>query len=112
MTSPRHSDQYAEGYKGDPLFKGCTRPPMLFGVPVVPCIVVCGSLLLITVWTTPLFGATVPLALAIMRAMVKEDDQQFRLLALKLHFRVIHFNWTGRFWKASTYSPIALTKRK
>lgn len=112
MTASRHSDDYAAGYRGDPLFKGCTRPPMLFGVPVVPCILVCGTLILLTMWTSVFVGLAIPAAVAIMRLTVREDDQKFRLLGLKLRFRIIHFNRTGRFWKASTYSALAYTKRK
>ncbi|WP_108610806.1 VirB3 family type IV secretion system protein [Aminobacter sp. MSH1] len=112
MTASRVFHDVAAGYRGDPLFKGCTRPPMLMGVPVMPCIVVCGSLILLTMWTSVFVGLSIPAAVAIMRLTVKEDDQKFRLLGLKLLFRVIHLNRTGRFWKASTYSPLAYTKRK
>ncbi|WP_320201759.1 type IV secretion system protein VirB3 (plasmid) [Agrobacterium sp. rho-13.3] len=112
MTAPRSPDDYAAGYRGDPLFKGCTRPPMLFGVPVVPCILVAGSLMLLAFWVSFYLILAVPASVAIMRAMVKDDDQKFRLLGLKLRFRLIHLNRTGRFWQASSYSPLAYTKRR
>lgn len=96
----------------DPLFKGCTRPAMLFGVPLVPLVVVVGIVVLISVWTTILFVFTlIPIVLT-MRIVTKSDDQQFRLLGLKFLFRVVNRDKNGRFWKASAYSPIAFTKRK
>lgn len=112
MTAPRATDSYAGGYRGDPLFKGCTRPPMLLGVPMVPCLLVCGTLTLLTIWISLFLVVTLPVAVAIMRVMVKEDDQKFRLLGLKFLFRVVHFNRTGRFWQASSYSPLPYAKRK
>lgn len=96
----------------DPLFKGCTRPAMLFGVPLVPLAVVGGVVVLISVWTTILFALTLIPIVITMRIIAKSDDQQFRLLGLKFVFRVINRNRNGRFWKASAYSPIAFTKRK
>lgn len=96
----------------DPLFKGCTRPAMLFGVPLVPLAVVGGVVVLISVWTTILFAFTLIPIVITMRIIAKSDDQQFRLLGLKFLFRVINRNKNGRFWKASAYSPIAFTKRK
>jgi len=73
---------------------------------------VCGALILLAVWTTIFMVLLIPLAIGIMRTMVKEDDQKFRLLGLKMQFRLIHFDRTARFWKSSTYSPLAYTKRK
>lgn len=96
----------------DPLFKGCTRPAMLFGVPLVPLAVVGGVVVLISVWTTILFAFTLIPIVITMRIIAKSDDQQFRLLGLKFVFRVINRNKNARFWKASAYSPIAFTKRK
>ena len=96
----------------DPLFKGCTRPAMLFGVPSVPLAVVGGVVVLISVWTTILFAFTMIPIVITMRIIAKSDDQQFRLLGLKFLFRVINRNKNRRFWKASAYSPIAFTKRK
>lgn len=96
----------------DPLFKGCTRPAMLFGVPLVPLAVVVGTVILLAVWTTVLMvTALVPIVL-VMKAIAKSDDQQFRLLFLKLWCRFApHRNSNRRFWKSSAYAPIAFKKR-
>jgi type IV secretory pathway VirB3-like protein len=96
----------------DPLFKGCTRPAMYLGVPLVPLVIVTVTVILLSVWTTLFVALTlIPLVL-VMRQIVKEDDQQFRLLGLKLLFRFVHYNHNAKFWRASTYSPIAFKKRK
>lgn len=34
----------------DPVFKGCTRPAMLWGVPLVPFLMVGGSILIPAIW--------------------------------------------------------------
>lgn len=96
----------------DPLFKGCTRPAMMMGVPLVPLAVVSGAVILISVWTSILcIFSLVPIVIT-MRIIAKSDDQQFRLLGLKLLFRFINRNKNGSFWKASAYSPFAFQKRK
>ena len=96
----------------DPLFKGCTRPAMVLGVPLVPLAVVCGAVILLSVWTTIFLAMTLFPIVLTMRLIAKSDDQQFRLLGLKLLFRGVNYNHNGRFWKASAYSPIHFKKRK
>lgn len=96
----------------DPIFKGCTRPAMMFGVPIVPLAITCSVVVLLSIWTSIfLVLLLIPLIIT-MRQITKSDDQQFRLLGLKLLFRAIHRNANGRFWKSSAYSPLAFKKRK
>ena len=96
----------------DPLFKGCTRPAMMFGVPLGPLSFVSGVVIMLSVWTTIFFAFTlIPIVLT-MRQIAKSDDQQFRLLGLKLRFRVVNYNHNANFWKASAYSPFVFKKRK
>lgn len=96
----------------DPLFKGCTRPAMAFGVPLVPLAVVSAVVILLSVWTTIFLAASLIPIIIVMRQIAKSDDQQFRLLGLKILFHIVNFNANGRFWKASAYSPITFQKRK
>ena len=96
----------------DPLFKGCTRPAMLLGVPIVPLASVGIIIILISVWTTIFFATILIPVIPIMRQIARSDDQQFRLLGLKLLFRGIHYNHNRTFWKASVYSPLSFKKRK
>lgn len=94
----------------DPVFKGCTRPAMLFGVPLVPLAAVTLVVTLLSLWTTLFCLFILPLLIFSMRYIAKDDDQQFRLLSLKLLFRF--FNRNRLFWKASVYSPFVFKKRK
>lgn len=97
----------------DPLFKGCTRPAMLFGVPMVPLAVVVGAVILISVWTTLFFVLTLVPIVLVMKAIAKSDDQQFRLLFLKGWCRFAPYHNSNRnFWKSSAYAPIEFKKRK
>ena len=96
----------------DPLFKGCTRPAMMFGVPLVPLAVISVFVILVSIWTTILFVATLVPIILTMRQITKSDDQQFRLLGLKLLFRMVNYNHNSKFWKASAYSPFTFKKRK
>ena len=96
----------------DPLFKGCTRPAMVMGVPLVPLLVAVSVVVMLSVWTTILVAIVVmPPVFLVMRFIAKDDDQAFRLLGLRLRFRVVSPNRNARFWRASTYSPFQFTKR-
>ena len=107
MKAPMDSDPR------DPLFKGCTRPAMVMGVPLVPLMAAVGVVVLLSVWTTMIVGLVLmpPVFLA-MRFIAKDDDQAFRLLGLRLLFRVLSRNRNARFWRASTYSPFQFARRK
>ena len=90
----------------DPLFKGCTRPAMVLGVPLVPFMVACGSVLILASYTTVLVNVLLIPVVLVMNAIARTDDQQFRLIGLKLYCRVVRFNGNARFWKASSYAPL------
>ena len=97
----------------DPLFKGCTRPAMMFGVPLVPLAAVTAVVVLVSVWTTVLCVVVLFPVIPVMRYIASKDDQQFRLLGLKMRFRFTSFfNRNTRFWKASAYSPLQFKRRK
>lgn len=96
----------------DPVFKGCTRPAMIFGVPVAPFASSVGIVVLLSIWTSLFLMVLLLPILLILRAIVKKDDQQFRLLWLKVWCRgVPNYNHNKRFWKASSYSPLVFKKR-
>jgi type IV secretion system protein VirB3 len=96
----------------DPFFRGCTRPAMLLGVPLLPMVVLTLACALAGVWLAYLFttyallGAAliyVPLVLE-MRALTKKDDQRLRQLWLRARMRWLH--WSSRLrWGAYSYSP-------
>lgn len=94
----------------DPIFKGCTRPAMLWGVPLTPLLVVLGVLLLLAMWINILIALAMLPAFFAMKMIAKKDDQQFRLLALRLKCRAKNRN--GKFWGATAYAPVKFTARK
>ncbi|MCP3050735.1 VirB3 family type IV secretion system protein [Xanthomonas euvesicatoria pv. allii] len=96
----------------DPLFKGCTRPAMLVGVPIVPMVMVNGVLFILGLLLHPGIWVLNVVAIVIMRIIVKEDDQRFRLLFLRLVCRVVRPNRNAHHWKCSAYAPITFARRK
>ncbi|HKU00301.1 MAG TPA: VirB3 family type IV secretion system protein [Paraburkholderia sp.] len=100
----------------DPVFKGCTRPAMLWGVPLVPLLVVGGSILIPAIWVllaSPPMGVGIVLLLvpvfATMRALTRHDDQ--RLAQYALHVRMALSQRNRRFWGAHTYVPVRAKRR-
>lgn len=89
----------------DAIYKGCTRPAMKFGVPVVPLMVVCIAVAIFAQLTTLLaLGLIVPIVL-VMGQVTRTDDQKYRLLWLRFYCRVVHMNRNASLWQASTYAP-------
>lgn len=87
---------------------------MMLGVPIVPMVISFGTITLLAVWINFfLFLLFIPIYI-IMRGIVKNDDQQFRLLGLKAKCRMLgeNFNRNALFWKSSAYAPIKFHKRK
>lgn len=106
-------DEQEQYSLADPLFKGCTRPAMFMGVPLVPLMFVCSGELLLAAWFTLFLLILIPVSVIVMRMIVAHDDQQFRLLGLRFKFRLQYTNRNSALWGASSYSPIAYRlKRK
>lgn len=106
-----------EDYR-DPFFKGCTRPAMFAGVPILPMLLVSGVFLLLAVWSfyllTPYVSLTLGMAyipiLITMRQITKKDDQRLRQMLMRARMRFRH--QSGRsLWGATSYSPIRYKKR-
>lgn len=94
----------------DPVAKGCTRPAMKFGVPILPLMTVIAVVVWIATVTHILFVVLlVPLVLA-MGQVTRTDDQAYRLLGLKLLFRMQDAN--RAFWRSTTYSPFAFARHR
>ncbi|VWB63172.1 type IV secretory pathway, VirB3 family protein [Burkholderia lata] len=100
----------------DPVFKGCTRPAMLWGVPLVPFLMIGGGMLIPAVWAllaSPPVGVAVlflmiPVFVA-MRVITRHDDQRLAQYALRLRMRLRQRN--RRFWGAHAYVPVCLKRR-
>jgi type IV secretion system protein VirB3 len=61
---------------------------MFLGVPYLPFFMVAGGLLLLSMYTNFWFLLTIPVAIFIMRQMAKRDEMIFRLLGLRLLFKL------------------------
>ncbi|AOB28964.1 type IV secretion system protein VirB3 [Bordetella bronchiseptica] len=96
----------------DPLFKGCTRPAMLLGVPATSLALCSGAIALLCVWISIAFLALFPVLLLTMRIMIRRDDQQFRLIWLYLRMRWLSLDRTHAFWRSAAYAPLRMTTRR
>lgn len=103
----------------DPIFKGCTRPAMLAGVPMGPMILVTGGSFLLGIWGLlltqsiwpPFLMASIWFSLVYtMRSITRKDDQRFRQIFLRIVLRKA--NKSKRFWQATAYSPTRYKRRK
>jgi type IV secretion system protein VirB3 len=100
----------------DPVFKGCTRPAMLWGVPLVSALMVGGGMLIPAIWAllaSPPVGVgilllMIPVFIA-MRVITRNDDQRLAQLALRLRIGLRQRN--RRFWGAHAYVPVRLKRR-
>lgn len=101
----------------DRIFKGATRPAMMLGVPIVPCILVMGTFFILAVWSLVFFGFVVALSIlailafvvAIMRFMTQQDDH--RLNQYLMYLRSRPFRRNKGFWGAHSAAPVDFKKR-
>jgi type IV secretion system protein VirB3 len=100
----------------DPVFKGCTRPAMLWGVPLVPFLMVGGGMLIPAIWAllaSPPLGVAILLLMipvfVVMRVITRHDDQ--RLAQYMLRLRMVLRQGNRRFWGVHAYVPVCLKRR-
>ncbi|PLZ01880.1 conjugal transfer protein TraD [Burkholderia sp. WAC0059] len=100
----------------DPVFKGCTRPAMIWGVPLVPFLMAGGSILIPAIWAllaSPPVGVGIVLLLipvfVTMRSVTRHDDQRLAQRALRVRMALRQRN--RRFWGAHAYMPVRLKRR-
>jgi type IV secretion system protein VirB3 len=70
--------------KIDVVFRGCTRPPMFFGIPMVPFMIVVMAGALLAFYINLLIFFVIPIVLAVMRDMTRKDEAIFELLGVRL----------------------------
>lgn len=68
----------------DKIFRGLMRPPAFMGVPMIPFMLVMGVLAVAGFMFSLWLFWTMPLALLIMRHMVRQDELIFDLLAVRI----------------------------
>lgn len=91
------------------IYKGCTRPAMLFGVPITPFVLgVGGSFVFLFVLLSPPWSLLSILVWYVMRMMCKEDDQRFTQLGISLLTKANSPNFS--FWRAASFQPVEYRK--
>ncbi|WP_175824481.1 type IV secretion system protein VirB3 [Burkholderia cepacia] len=100
----------------DPVFKGCTRPAMLWGVPLVPVLMVGGGMLIPAIWAllgSPPLGVAILLLMipvfVVMRVITRHDDQRLAQRAQRVRMALRQRN--RRFWGVHAYVPVRLKRR-
>ncbi len=101
----------------DPVFRGCTRPAMFLGAPMIPVILVTGLAILAAMLglfvSAYISIAVITVYLPVylwMRLVTKSDDQRLNQLVMRLRIRV-RMQGSRRYWGALTYVPLALKRR-
>jgi type IV secretion system protein VirB3 len=96
------------------IFRGCTRPALVAGVPLVPLVSILCPLALVTVWLSFVAGiyawvwalALLVPAMTALRQITLVDDQ--RLLQCVLLVRVALQRRSFRALRSRHYSPLSL----
>ncbi len=107
-----------DGYR-DPIFKGCTRPAMLAGVPLVPMVLVMLTAFLTGMWSFYFLSGYLVVVIALstcatllsMRVITKRDDQRLRQVLLQARMRLRHRS-SRRLWDAISYGPFHYKVRR
>lgn len=103
--------------KQDVIYKGCTRPPLLWGVPLLPLIMILMPGMLVGIVGLAYFLPVSLLSLFVsvtawvwMRAVTKKDDQRLLQIFLRLRLRARQKN--SGFWGCAAYAPIVYFHRR
>ena len=102
----------------DPVFKGATRPAMLFGIPIVAFVLVAGSHLLVGMWLLIFANAfwffvamsAAAVELLALRMLSKHDAQRVSQALLWLSSYGARRNKVT--WGAHSMSPIVYRRRR
>ncbi|PIT70415.1 type IV secretion system protein VirB3 [Bartonella tribocorum] len=101
---------HSQEKKEFPLFKGATRVPTMWGVPMMPLIIMIMGVAVIAMTINIFLWVIAPPLCFIMAQITKNDDKAFRIwwLWIDTKFR----NRNKGFWGASSYSPSNYSKRR
>lgn len=94
------------------IFKGATRPPMLWGVPMMPMVALSLLTILLVIWGGFFLGAmavggTLLAAVPIfvwMRMVSKRDDHRLNQMFIRAKLLILQKN--RALWKCRSYSPV------
>lgn len=70
------------------LFRGCTRPAMFMGVPYIPFFIGAGTGMLLALYFNFFWLLSIPPTILIMQQMARRDEMIFRLIGLRLQFKL------------------------
>lgn len=88
------------------LYKGATRPPMLFGVPTEALLMAFVGVGTLSVAVGLVCWLLFPVVLIIMRLIAKRDDKAFRQYGLWIETKLRCKKEVKKFWGATTYTPL------
>lgn len=102
----------------DPLFKGCTRPPVMADVPMVPFLLVTGLFIVLAMYAFMLKLYALAVGFIIlylpvyfwMRLETKRDEHRLSQMVLKLRLR-LRMLPARAYWGAISYSPLRYKRR-
>lgn len=99
----------------EPIFRACTRPEMIFSVPMIPLMGSSVAVIFVAMWINYFGGGLWWLLILIpnyiaMRIITRYDDGMFNLLYLKMMFWKHQRN--KNFHGANVYNPIEYKKRE
>jgi type IV secretion system protein VirB3 len=69
--------------KNDIVFKGCMRPQMFMGVPMMPFMIVNGFLAILGSAISLWIFLTIPICIFIMQQLVRRDELYFSLVGVR-----------------------------
>jgi len=96
----------------EPIYKGATRPPTIFGVPLLPFLIVSGSGFLVgmylmvyasAAWMAAVAGIALTMIVWV-RGLTRKDDQRLRQAMLAVKLAIACPN--RHFWCCRSYSPL------
>ncbi|HIF8696388.1 TPA: type IV secretion system protein VirB3 [Neisseria meningitidis] len=90
------------------VYKGCTRPAMLFGVPIIPFLLGVGGTFLFGFMIEPPFALLAVITWWGFKELCKNDELFFHSLYIKMITKM--GNGNSRYWKATTFQPIDYRK--
>lgn len=88
------------------LYKGATRPAMMFGVPTDALLWAFVGVGVASVAISIVAWAIFPFVVFVMRMITKRDDRAFRQLGLYFDTKLRADKSVKEFWGATTYTPI------
>lgn|SRR5699024_12703909 len=88
------------------LYKGATRPPMLFGVPTVALMWAFIGVGLLSTLISVFVWIIFPFVYFVMRMIAKKDDQAFRQWGLWLDTKKRCNPKVRKFWGGTSYTPL------